>query len=48
MPFDDLGETYCVITCVETYVRFVQHEGKSPDQYKAFVARTVRATILTP
>jgi len=48
VPFDDLVEAFCVITCVETYVRFVQHDGKSPDEYKSFVARTVRETILTP
>ena len=46
VPFDDLVEAFCVITCVETYVRFVQHDGKSPNEYKAFVARTVRETIL--
>lgn len=46
VPFDDLVEAFCVITCVETYVRFVQHDAKSPEQYKAFVARTVRETIL--
>ena len=48
VPFDDLVEAFCVITCVETYVRFVQHDGKSPSQYKTFVARTVRETILAP
>jgi AcrR family transcriptional regulator len=46
VPFDDLVEAFCIITCVETYVRFVQHDGKSPDEYKRFVARTVRETIL--
>lgn len=45
VPFDDLVEAFCIITCIETYVRFVHHDGKSPDQYKAFVARTVRETI---
>lgn len=47
VPFDDVVEALCVITCVETYVRFVRHDGKSPEEYKAFVARTVRETILT-
>lgn len=46
VPFDDLVEAACVITCTETYVRFVRYDGKSPDQYKAFVARTVRETVL--
>jgi AcrR family transcriptional regulator len=46
VPFDDLVEAFCVITCVETYVRFVLLDGKSDDEYKAFVTRTVRETIL--
>ena len=46
MPFDDLVEAFCIITCVETYVRFVQLDGKSDDEYKAFVTRTVRETVL--
>jgi AcrR family transcriptional regulator len=48
VPFDDLVEACCVITCVETYVRFVQHDSKSPAQYKAFVARTLRETVFAP
>ena len=48
VPFDDLVEAFCIITCVETYVRFVQHDGKSDDDYQAFVTRTVRETILAP
>jgi AcrR family transcriptional regulator len=48
VPFDDLVEAFCVITSVETYVRFVQHDARSPAAYQAFVARTVRETILTP
>ena len=48
VPFDDLVEACCIITCVETYVRFVQLDGKSPDEYSAFVTRTLRETILTP
>jgi AcrR family transcriptional regulator len=47
VPFDDLVEAFCVITSVETYVRIVQHDGKSPEEYKTFVVRTVRETILT-
>ena len=47
VPFDDLVEAMCVITCVETYVRVVELDGKSPDDYRAFVTRTVRETILT-
>lgn len=46
VPFDDLVEAFCIITCIESYVRFVLHDGKSPDQYRAFVARSVRETIL--
>jgi AcrR family transcriptional regulator len=48
VPLDDLVESFCVITCVETYVRFVQLDGKPDDAYQAFVARTVRETILAP
>jgi len=47
VPFDDLVEAFCVLTCVETYVRFVERDGRSPEQYTAFVARTIRETILT-
>jgi len=47
VPFDDLVEAMCVITCVETYVRFVLLDGKSDDEYKAFVTRTVRETVLS-
>jgi AcrR family transcriptional regulator len=46
VPLDDLVEAFCIISCVETYVRFVQLDGKSKDEYKAFVARTMRETIL--
>jgi AcrR family transcriptional regulator len=46
VPFDDLVEALCVITSVESYVRFVLLDGKSHEEYKAFVARTVRDTIL--
>jgi AcrR family transcriptional regulator len=46
VPFDDLVEAFCVITSVESYVRVVRFDGKSPEDYKAFVARTVRDTLL--
>ncbi|TDE08369.1 TetR family transcriptional regulator [Jiangella asiatica] len=46
VPFDELVEAVCVITSVETYVRFVHWDGKSPEAYEAFVARTIRDTIL--
>ncbi|MDQ7907442.1 TetR/AcrR family transcriptional regulator [Phytohabitans sp. ZYX-F-186] len=46
VPFDDLVEACCVITSVESYVRFVRLDGKSPEEYKAFVTRTVRDSIL--
>jgi AcrR family transcriptional regulator len=48
VPFDDLVEAACIITCVETYVRFVEEDGRSPDQYRTFVARSVRETVLAP
>lgn len=46
VPFDDLVEALCVITSVESYVRFVHLDGRSSEQYKTFVARTVRDTLL--
>jgi AcrR family transcriptional regulator len=46
VPFDDLVEACCVITSVESYVRFVRVDGKSHEEYKAFVTRTLRDTIL--
>lgn len=48
VPFDDLVEAACIITSVETYVRFVEQDGRSPDQYRAFVARSVRETVFIP
>jgi AcrR family transcriptional regulator len=46
VPFDDLVEACCVVTSVETYVRFVRFDGRSPEQYREFVGRTIRDTIL--
>ncbi|MGX7670409.1 TetR/AcrR family transcriptional regulator [Plantactinospora sp. DSM 117369] len=46
VPFDDLVEACCVITSVESYVRFVRLDGKSPEEYKAFITRTIADTIL--
>ena len=46
VPFDDLVEAFCVIICVETYTRFVLLDRKSDDDYKAFVTRMVRETVL--
>jgi len=48
VPFDDLVEAFCVITSVETYVRFVRLDGKPDDAYTEFVARTLRETVLSP
>ncbi|HEX5088962.1 MAG TPA: hypothetical protein VFV89_14235 [Nocardioides sp.] len=48
MAFDDLVEAFCIITCGETYVRFGLQDGRSGDDDKAFVSRTVRETILVP
>jgi AcrR family transcriptional regulator len=47
VPFDDLVEACCVITSVESYVRFVQIDGRPVDRYRAFVTRTVRDTLLS-
>lgn len=46
VPFDDLVETACVLTSVETYVRFVGLDGKSAGDYKAFLTRTLRESVL--
>jgi AcrR family transcriptional regulator len=46
VPFDDLVEAFCVITSVESYVRFVHLDGRSHEEYRTFIARTVRETIL--
>ncbi|GAB1515152.1 TetR/AcrR family transcriptional regulator [Actinophytocola sp. KF-1] len=46
VPFDDLVEAVCVLTSVETYVRFVRVDGRSPQRYQAFVARALRDTVL--
>jgi AcrR family transcriptional regulator len=46
VAFDDLVEAMCILTCVETYVRFVVQDGKSHEAYQAFVSRTVRETVL--
>jgi AcrR family transcriptional regulator len=45
VPFDDLVETVCIITSVETYARFVQVDGKSRADYSAFVSRMMRETV---
>jgi AcrR family transcriptional regulator len=46
VPFDDLVEAACVITSVESYVRWVRLDGRTPEQYQAFVTRTIRDTVL--
>lgn len=46
VPFDDIVEAFCVLTSAESYVRFVHLDGKSPEQYSAFIARTVRDSLL--
>ena len=46
VPFDELVEAACILTSVETYVRFVQLDGKPVDAYEAFVARAFRDTVL--
>ncbi|GAB3396072.1 helix-turn-helix domain-containing protein [Humibacter soli] len=46
IEFDDVLETFCVFSSVESYLRFVRHDGKSLDDYKVFIARMMRETIL--
>jgi AcrR family transcriptional regulator len=46
--FEALVESFCVVTSVESYARFVLLDARPPEEYCAFVARTVRATILAP
>lgn len=46
VPFDGLVEAVCVLTSVESYVRFVHWDGKSHEEYRAFITRTIRDTIL--
>ena len=46
VPLDDLVEAFCIITSLETYVRFVDHDGIPPARYEEFVARTIRETVL--
>ncbi|HEX5857320.1 MAG TPA: TetR/AcrR family transcriptional regulator [Microbacterium sp.] len=46
VPFDDLVEAVCILTSVETYVRFVQLDGKPVEAYEAFVARAIKDTVL--
>ena len=46
LPFDALVESFCVVTSVESYARFVLLDARPPQEYCSFVARTVRATIL--
>ena len=46
LPFDDIVETVCVITGPEAYVRFVELDGRSADDYQAFVTRMLRETVL--
>ncbi|MFC6421934.1 TetR/AcrR family transcriptional regulator [Ornithinimicrobium tianjinense] len=45
---DELVEAICVITSVESYVRFVELDGKTPEEYRAFVTRAMRETVLAP
>jgi hypothetical protein len=46
VPFDDLVEACCVITSVESYVRFVHLDGRSPQQYTEFIVRAAHDTLL--
>jgi AcrR family transcriptional regulator len=46
VPFDDLVESTAIITCFETYTRYVEHDGKTPSQYQEFVTRSIRELVL--
>jgi AcrR family transcriptional regulator len=46
VPFDELVEAFCVVTSVESYVRFVLVDRRPVHAYRAFVSRTIRETIL--
>jgi AcrR family transcriptional regulator len=46
LPFDDIVETVCIVTGPEAYVRFVELDGRSTDDYQAFVTRMLRETVL--
>ena len=46
IAFEALVESFCVVTSVESYARFVLLDARPPEEYCAFVARTVRDTIL--
>jgi hypothetical protein len=45
VPFDELVEAFCVVTSVESYVRFVLVDRRPVEAYRDFVARTVAETI---
>lgn len=46
VPFDSLVEAFCVVTSVESYARFILIDQRDTKEYRDFIARTVRATIL--
>jgi len=46
LPVDDLVETVCIIAGPEAYVRFVELDGRSTDDYQAFVTRMLNETVL--
>lgn len=48
LPFEDLVEAFVVITSSDGYVRYVVVDGRPPEEYRDFVTRTVRATVLAP
>ena len=45
VPFDALVQAMCIITSVESYVRFTLLDGRTSDEYRAFVTRTVRLSV---
>ncbi len=47
VDLDELVEAFCVVTSIESYVRFVQVDGRSEAAYQAFVARVFRESILS-
>ena len=48
VAFEALVESFCGVTSVESYARFVLLDARPPEEYCSFVVRTVRATVLAP
>jgi AcrR family transcriptional regulator len=46
LPFDEIVETAVVISSIETYIRMVQHDGWSHDDYRNWFRRMLDETVL--